>query len=143
MAVVLFLLCEMPNRQPADDNPFSPDSFLDKHLPSRQPCGSLSISTDHSGDAYVMYSGADLALPASGMRLANDIWQQSHFSPIYHYRRRIMAWDLLLTSDIGLFSLFTIAFMIVMAIYIARYALKHAKEEEKLHIGAKHAPSVH
>jgi hypothetical protein len=53
-----------------------------------------------------------------------------------------MAWDLLFTSDIGLFSLATIAFMIVMAAYIARYALKHAKEEEKTHIGAKHAPGV-
>jgi len=42
-----------------------------------------------------------------------------------------MAWNLLFTSDIGLFSLFTIAFIILMAVYIVRYAAKHAKEEEK------------
>jgi len=42
-----------------------------------------------------------------------------------------MAWDLLLTSDIGLLSLATIAFIIVMAIYIARYAMQHAEAESK------------
>lgn len=42
-----------------------------------------------------------------------------------------MAWDLLFTSDIGLLSLATIAFMIVMVIYIARYALRHAADETK------------
>lgn len=42
-----------------------------------------------------------------------------------------MAWDLLLTSDIGLLSLATILFMIVMAIYIGRYAVRHMNEEMK------------
>jgi len=41
-----------------------------------------------------------------------------------------MAWNLLLTSDIGLLSLFTIIFMVVMAAYILRYAMRHAAEEE-------------
>jgi uncharacterized membrane protein len=41
-----------------------------------------------------------------------------------------MAWNLLLTSDIGLLSLFTIIFMVVMAVYILRYAMRHAAEEE-------------
>jgi uncharacterized lipoprotein YehR (DUF1307 family) len=41
-----------------------------------------------------------------------------------------MAWDLLFTSDIGLLSLFTIVFILVMAVYIARYAAKHIKDEE-------------
>lgn len=40
-----------------------------------------------------------------------------------------MAWNLLLTSDIGLLSLFTILFMIVMAIYIGRYAAKQVDKE--------------
>lgn len=44
---------------------------------------------------------------------------------------KIMAWELLLTSDIGLLSLFTIAFILVMAWYIAAYAAKHMKEDAK------------
>jgi len=40
-----------------------------------------------------------------------------------------MAWNLLLTSDIGLLSLFTILFIIVMAIYIGRYAAKQAEKD--------------
>ena len=42
-----------------------------------------------------------------------------------------MAWELLLTSDIGLLSLFTIAFILVMGWYIAAYAAKHMKEDAK------------
>lgn len=42
-----------------------------------------------------------------------------------------MAWDLLFTSDIGLLSLLTIGFILVMAAYIGRYVMKHMKEEEK------------
>lgn len=42
-----------------------------------------------------------------------------------------MAWNLLFTSDIGLFSLFTILFMIVMAAYIGRYAVQHMQDEAK------------
>jgi len=41
-----------------------------------------------------------------------------------------MAWNLLLTSDIGLMSLFTIMFCLVMGAYIAYYAAKHAKQEK-------------
>ena len=44
-----------------------------------------------------------------------------------------MAWDLLLTSDIGLLSLFTIVFIIGMAAYIARYAVKHMESETREH----------
>lgn len=40
-----------------------------------------------------------------------------------------MAWELLLTSDIGLLSLFTIIFILGMAWYIGGYALKHMKDE--------------
>ncbi len=40
-----------------------------------------------------------------------------------------MAWSLLLTSDIGLLSLFTIFFIVVMAIYLFRFVVRHAKEE--------------
>lgn len=46
-----------------------------------------------------------------------------------------MAWELLFTSDIGLLSLFTIGFILVMGVYIGRYAMKHIKEDE----GAKGA----
>lgn len=41
-----------------------------------------------------------------------------------------MAWDLLLTSDIGLLSLFTIGFILVMGVYLVRYASRHIKEEQ-------------
>ncbi len=41
-----------------------------------------------------------------------------------------MAWDLLFTSDIGLLSLFTIGFVLVMGVYIGRYAMKHMKDEQ-------------
>lgn len=42
-----------------------------------------------------------------------------------------MAWDLLFSSDIGLLSLFTIAFILVMGAYIGRYVVKHMKEESE------------
>ncbi|HJV26811.1 MAG TPA: DUF3149 domain-containing protein [Aromatoleum sp.] len=44
-----------------------------------------------------------------------------------------MAWNLLLTSDIGLLSLFTIFFIIGMAAYILRYVIKHIASETKEH----------
>ncbi|WP_415035700.1 DUF3149 domain-containing protein [Azonexus sp.] len=40
------------------------------------------------------------------------------------------AWNLLLTSDIGLLSLFTIGFILVMGVYIGRYASKKIDEEK-------------
>ena len=40
-----------------------------------------------------------------------------------------MAWDLLFKSDIGLFSLFVIAFTTGMAIYYARYFSKKMNEK--------------
>lgn len=52
-----------------------------------------------------------------------------------------MAWELLFTSDIGLLSLATIVFIVLMAVYIARYAAKHAREEEEG--GAGHAAGLH
>ena len=42
-----------------------------------------------------------------------------------------MAWNLLFTSDIGLLSLFTIVFILGMAVYLIRYASKHSPDEEK------------
>lgn len=42
----------------------------------------------------------------------------------------MVAWVDLFTSDIGLLSLFTILFMVVMAIYIVRYALAKAHDED-------------
>lgn len=42
-----------------------------------------------------------------------------------------MAWSLLLTSDLGLLSLFTIFFMVAMAIYLFRFVVRHAKEESQ------------
>jgi hypothetical protein len=45
--------------------------------------------------------------------------------------RRLMAWNLLFTSDIGLLSLFTIVFILGMAVYLIRYASKHSHDEEK------------
>ena len=40
-----------------------------------------------------------------------------------------MAWQLLLTSDIGLLSLFTIVFILGLACYIAGYVKKHMKDD--------------
>lgn len=48
-----------------------------------------------------------------------------------------MAWELLLTSDIGLLSLFTIGFILVMGVYIARYASQHMKSDAKEHVGSE------
>lgn len=42
-----------------------------------------------------------------------------------------MAWNLLFTSDIGLLSLFTILFIVVMAIYIGRYVVREMKKEDQ------------
>ena len=42
-----------------------------------------------------------------------------------------MAWELLFSSDIGLLSLFTIGFILVMAVYLGKYASKHIDEELK------------
>jgi hypothetical protein len=42
-----------------------------------------------------------------------------------------MAWQLLFGSDFGLFSLFVIAFVIVMAIYLIGFVNKHAEEDAK------------
>lgn len=42
-----------------------------------------------------------------------------------------MAWQLLLSSDIGLLSLFTIGFVIVMAFYLIGFVKKHAEADAK------------
>ncbi len=42
-----------------------------------------------------------------------------------------MAWNLLFTSDIGLLSLFTILFILVMAAYIGRYAVRQINAEAR------------
>jgi Na+/proline symporter len=53
-----------------------------------------------------------------------------------------MAWNLLFTSDIGLLSLFTILFILVMAVYIGFYAMKQANKEEASH-GGRSQPGTH
>ena len=42
-----------------------------------------------------------------------------------------MAWQLLFGSDMGLMSLFVIAFVIVMAIYLYGFAKKHIQEDAR------------
>lgn len=41
-----------------------------------------------------------------------------------------MAWELLFTSDIGLFSLFVIVFTVGMSIFYARYFKKKMDEDQ-------------
>ncbi len=41
------------------------------------------------------------------------------------------AWKLLLGSDIGLLSLFTIGFVVVMAFYLVGFVKKHAEEDAR------------
>lgn len=43
-----------------------------------------------------------------------------------------MAMEILFGSDIGLLSLFTIAFVCAMGFYIWRFVQRHIKEEEKI-----------
>jgi hypothetical protein len=54
-----------------------------------------------------------------------------------------MAWELLFTSDIGILSLITIGFILVMAVYIWRYAVRHAKEDAREHSAPKGVAGVH
>ncbi|MFH1659230.1 MAG: hypothetical protein FD131_3491 [Rhodocyclaceae bacterium] len=54
-----------------------------------------------------------------------------------------MAWELLFTSDIGILSLITIGFILVMAVYIWHYAMQHAKQEEQEHSSHKNVAGVH
>ena len=42
-----------------------------------------------------------------------------------------MAWQLLISSDIGLFSLFVIAFIIGMAIWFSRFFKRKMIEDER------------
>ncbi|ANQ84515.1 DUF3149 domain-containing protein [Azoarcus olearius] len=42
-----------------------------------------------------------------------------------------MAWRELFGSDIGLLSLFTIGFVLVMGVYIYRFAVRHMAEDEQ------------
>lgn len=42
-----------------------------------------------------------------------------------------MAWQLLFGSDIGLFSVFTIGFVIVMAVFFIAYFMKHMDEDAR------------
>jgi hypothetical protein len=54
-----------------------------------------------------------------------------------------MAWELLFTSDIGILSLITIGFILVMAVYIWRYAMQHAKQDEMAHSTSKPLAGSH
>ena len=42
-----------------------------------------------------------------------------------------MAWELLITSDIGLFSLFVIVFILGMAVWFARFFSRKMHEDEE------------
>lgn len=42
-----------------------------------------------------------------------------------------MAWELLFSSDIGLFSLFTILFVVAMSIFFGRYFSMKAAEDAR------------
>ena len=42
-----------------------------------------------------------------------------------------MIWTILLTSDVGLLSLFTLLFMVGMATFLLLYALRHMATEER------------
>lgn len=42
-----------------------------------------------------------------------------------------MAWNELFSTDIGLLSLFTISFVLVIAAYIYRFAKRHIAEDEQ------------
>jgi len=42
-----------------------------------------------------------------------------------------MAWELLISSDIGLFSLFVIVFIVGMAIWFSRFFSRKMREDEK------------
>lgn len=53
-----------------------------------------------------------------------------------------MAWNLLLTSDIGLLSLFTIVFMIGMVIFIFGYVTRHMKDDAPNGTGANTLPNA-
>jgi len=44
-----------------------------------------------------------------------------------------MALQELFTTDIGLLSVFTIGFILVMGVYIYRYVKKHMREDEQMH----------
>lgn len=54
-----------------------------------------------------------------------------------------MAWNLLLTSDIGLLSLFTILFMVAMAVYIYFFVTRHAADEAAQGSAPKNMPHAH
>ncbi len=54
-----------------------------------------------------------------------------------------MAWELLLTSDIGLLSLFTIFFILGMGWYIVGYARKHIKDEAAQDASDSHHRPAH
>lgn len=41
------------------------------------------------------------------------------------------AWKLLIGTDIGLLSLFTIGFVVVMGVYLYGYAKKHMEEDAR------------
>lgn len=52
-----------------------------------------------------------------------------------------MAWTELFTTDIGLLSLFTIGFCLVMVVYIFGFVKQHMAEDAKLASGSNKVPS--
>lgn len=52
-----------------------------------------------------------------------------------------MAWTELFTTDIGLLSLFTIGFCVVMGVFIFGYAKQHIAEDTKMAAGSNKVPT--
>jgi hypothetical protein len=89
-----------------------------------------------SGDGY----GSSLTFASAGMFIAPACPLNQHFQTIRG--RTAMAWNLLFTSDIGLLSLFTILFILVMAVYIGYYAMKQVNKEAASR-GGQSQPGAH
>jgi len=54
-----------------------------------------------------------------------------------------MIWTILLTSDVGLMSLFTILFMVGMAVFLFAYAMRHMASDARQNTAAPLGPHPH
>ncbi|HEX8986959.1 MAG TPA: DUF3149 domain-containing protein [Rhodocyclaceae bacterium] len=54
-----------------------------------------------------------------------------------------MAWTELFTTDIGLLSIFTIGFILVMAVYIIYFVKNHMSDDAKFGSGNSQVPRAH
>jgi len=106
--------------------------------------GLLGLPTCFGNPLAVVISShwyaSSLVFVMAGMFIAMACQLHQHFQTIRG--RMAMAWNLLFTSDIGLLSLFTILFILVMAVYIARYASKQI-DKEAANPGSSSRPGEH